>query len=207
MAVKASGRFVPPSAFAAGTGKTFTGAYAWNAPREAVGRERPLTRDEMRQVQGVLSTINRLPYFLRSLFTSRYDYIRRNKSPVPAPTPSEHAAAVLNLVDDGVIEWNDPEVVRALRGALKYGLRTPNRQQRNGSPLKPHEIAPSARLTRSERMQITRIRVDLAQNGIRPQRWELEALARGATVNYDGKKFTYPVADEWPGFSTVMARI
>ncbi|MFX1038844.1 replication endonuclease, partial [Escherichia coli] len=74
------------------------------------------------------------------------------------------------------------------------------RQQRNGSPLKPHEIAPSARLTRSERMQITRIRVDLAQNGIRPQRWELEALARGATVNYDGKKFTYPVADEWPGF-------
>ena len=42
MAVKASGRFVPPSAFAAGTGKAFTGAYAWNAPREAVGRERPL---------------------------------------------------------------------------------------------------------------------------------------------------------------------
>ncbi|ENW8682423.1 replication endonuclease, partial [Escherichia coli] len=82
MAVKASGRFVPPSAFAAGTGKAFTGAYAWNAPREAVGRERPLTRDEMRQVQGVLSTINRLPYFLRSLFTSRYDHIRRNKSPV-----------------------------------------------------------------------------------------------------------------------------
>ena len=44
MAVKASGRFVPPSAFAAGTGKAFTGAYAWNAPREAVGRERPLKR-------------------------------------------------------------------------------------------------------------------------------------------------------------------
>ncbi|HIA3188835.1 TPA: replication endonuclease, partial [Escherichia coli] len=119
---------------------------------------------------------------------------------LPAPTPSEHAAAVLNLVDDGVIEWNEPEVVRALRGALKYDLRTPNRQQRNGSPLKPHEIAPSARLTRSERMQITRIRVDLAQNGIRPQRWELEALARGATVNYDGKKFTYPVTDEWIDF-------
>lgn len=116
---------------------------------------------------------------------------------LPAPTPSEHAAAVLNLVDDGVIEWNEPEVVRALRGALKYDLRTPNRQQRNGSPLKPHEIAPSARLTRSERLQITRIRVDLAQNGIMPQRWELEALARGATVNYDGKKFTYPVADGW----------
>ena len=106
--------------------------------------------------------------------------------------------AVRRMID---IEWNDQEVVRALRGALKHDLRTPNRQQRSGSPLKPHEIAPSARLTRSERLQITRIRVDLAQNGIRPQRWELEALARGATVNYDGKKFTYPVADEWPGFS------
>ena len=117
-----------------------------------------------------------------------------------APTPSEHAAAVLNLVDDGVIEWNDPDVVRVLRGALKHGLRTPNCQKINGSPLKPHEIAPSARLTRSERMQIKRIRVDLAQNGIWPQRWELEALARGAIVNYDGKKFMYLVADEWPGF-------
>ncbi|HCN0541863.1 TPA: replication endonuclease, partial [Escherichia coli] len=119
---------------------------------------------------------------------------------LPAPTPSEHAAAVLNLVDDGVIEWNDQEVVRALRGALKHDLRTPNRQQRSGSPLKPHEIAPSARLTRSERMQITRIRVDLAQNGIRPQRWELEALARGATVNYDGRSFSYPVICDWRAY-------
>ncbi|EIH5870360.1 replication endonuclease, partial [Escherichia coli] len=120
---------------------------------------------------------------------------------LPAPTPSEHAAAVLNLVDDGVIEWNDPEVVRTLRGALKHGLKTPNRQQRNGSPLKPHEIAPSARLTRSERLQITRIRVDLAQNGIRPQRWELEALARGAIVNYGTKEFHYHVQKAWEAFS------
>ncbi|HFE3282897.1 TPA: hypothetical protein ACF3IH_004690, partial [Escherichia coli] len=38
---------------------------------------------------------------------------------LPAPTPSEHAAAVLNLVDDGVIEWNDPEVLKVLNLALK----------------------------------------------------------------------------------------
>ncbi|MBY0649344.1 replication endonuclease, partial [Escherichia sp. NIC18-1] len=120
---------------------------------------------------------------------------------LPAPTASEHAAAVLNLLDDGVIEWSDPEVVRALRGALKHGLRRPNRQQRNGSPLKPHEIAPSARLTRSERMQITRIRVDLAQNGIRPQRWELEVLARGATISYEGQKFAFSGSHEWSGFA------
>ncbi|HHV0737748.1 TPA: replication endonuclease, partial [Escherichia coli] len=118
---------------------------------------------------------------------------------LPAPTPSEHAAAVLNLVDEGVIEWNDPDVVRALRGALKHGLRTPNRQQRNGGPLKPNEIAPSARLTKSQRDQISRIRFDLAQHGITPERWELDVLARGARVAYGEKKFTYPVVDEWPG--------
>ncbi len=84
MAVETRGRSAPtpPPPFAKGTGKLFTGAYSWNAPREAVGRERPLTRDELRQVQGVLSKIDRLPYFLSSLFTSRYEYIRRNKSPV-----------------------------------------------------------------------------------------------------------------------------
>ncbi len=127
MAVKASGRFVPPSAFAAGTGKAFTGAYAWNAPREAVGRERPLTRDEMRQVQGVLSTINRLPYFLRSLFTSRYDYIRRNKSPVfrinheimhqlglavvYEPETGMSGGAVVGA--DGIWNYSDEQVERA----------------------------------------------------------------------------------------------
>lgn len=118
------------------------------------------------------------------------------------PTPSEHAAAVLNLVDDGVIAWDDPEVVTALRCALKHDAPQQNRQQRSGKPLKPHDVAPSGRLTKSERAQIPRIRFDLAQRGITPKRWELEALARGATVTYDGQKFTYPVADEWPGFST-----
>ncbi|HGV7793261.1 TPA: replication endonuclease, partial [Escherichia coli] len=122
---------------------------------------------------------------------------------LPAPTPSEHAAAVLNLVDDGVIEWNEPEVVRALRGALKHDLRTPNRQQRNGSPLKPHEIAPSARLTRSERMQITRIRVDLAQQGVAVERWLLLALARGATLFYEGKYYSFNERsqEEWGLFA------
>lgn len=41
--------------------------------------------------------------------------------PVLTPTSSEHAAAVLNLFDDGVIAWDDPEVVTALKGGLKHG--------------------------------------------------------------------------------------
>lgn len=122
--------------------------------------------------------------------------------PVMTPTPAEHAAAVLNLVDDGVIAWDDPEVVTVLRRALKHNPPQPSRQQRSGVPLKPHDIAPSGRLTKSERAQILRIRFDLAQHGITPKCWEFEALARGAVVTYDGQKFKYPVADEWPGFST-----
>lgn len=117
------------------------------------------------------------------------------------PTPSEQAAAVLNLIDAGVVDWSDPDVVRALRDALKAGAKPQNRQQRNRSPLKPDELAPSARLTKSQRDQISRIRFDLAQHGITPERWELDVLARGATVTYGEKKFSYTVADEWPGYS------
>ena len=120
--------------------------------------------------------------------------------PVTTPTPSEQAAAVLNLVDEGVIAWNDSEVVTAIRDALKHDASRPNRQQRSGEPLMPHQIAPSGRMTKAERSQIPRIRFELAQQGITPQRWELQALARGATVTFDGQKFSYPVTDGWPGF-------
>jgi hypothetical protein len=50
--------------------------------KEAIGRDRPLTRAELRQVQGVLNRIDRLPFFLQTLFTSRYNFIRRKKSPL-----------------------------------------------------------------------------------------------------------------------------
>ncbi|MDM8921333.1 hypothetical protein QU870_34530, partial [Escherichia coli] len=38
---------------------------------------------------------------------------------LPAPTPSEHAAAVLDLIDIGVVSWNDAEVMTVLRKRLK----------------------------------------------------------------------------------------
>lgn len=117
--------------------------------------------------------------------------------PVMTPTPSEHAAAVLDLIDKGLIAWDDPEVVTVLRSALKHGAPQQNRQQRIDEPLKPHQIAPSGRMTKAERAQIPRIRFGLAQQGITPQRWELQALARGGIVVYGEKRFVYPIADEW----------
>ncbi|HIE4239390.1 TPA: replication endonuclease [Serratia marcescens] len=120
--------------------------------------------------------------------------------PVMTSILSEHAAAVLNLVDGGVIAWDDHEVVAVLRGVLKHDSPQPNRQQRSRESLKLHQIAPSGRMTKVEREQIPRIRFELAQRGITPQRWELQALARGATVIFGRQKFSYPAADEWPGF-------
>lgn len=73
----------PPPPFLKGTSDSFVGAYPWNnVAKEAIGRDRPLTRAELRQVQGVLNRIDRLPFFLQTLFTSRYNFIRRKKSPL-----------------------------------------------------------------------------------------------------------------------------
>jgi large subunit ribosomal protein L30 len=112
-------------------------------------------------------------------------------------TPSEQAAAVLNLIECGVIAWEDPEVVMVLRDALKHDAPWPIRPQRSYEPSKSHQMAPSGRMTKAQRARIPHIRVELAQQGITPQHWELQALARGATVIYEGEKFSYPVPDEW----------
>ena len=56
-------------------------------------------------------------------------------------------------------------------------------------------------MTKSERDRVAKIRFDLAQDGITPERCELDALARGATVIYGDKKFKYAAADGWLGFS------
>jgi len=120
--------------------------------------------------------------------------------PVMTPTPSEHAAAVLNLVDSGVIRWDDPEVVTVLRGALKHDAPKPMRQQRSGEPLKQNQIAPSGRMTKAEREQMPRIRFELAQHGIVPLCWEIEVLARGAMSIYGKNSYKYQLTYDWPGF-------
>ena len=120
----------------------------------------------------------------------------------PEVTPSEYAAAVMKLVESGDVSWTDWDVAKTLRDAAKAQSPKTNLKQRSANQNKPHDLAPSARLTRSERDRTWQISRDLAKEGITAQRWELDALVRGATVTYDGQKYTYPVTDEWPGFST-----
>ena len=120
--------------------------------------------------------------------------------PVMTPTPSEQAAAVLNLIEHGVIGWNEPDVVKVLNGALKAGTPRKLRLQRSNTPLKTSEQAPSARMTKTERDRVAKIRFDLAQKGITPERCELYVLARGGMVKYGNQKLSYRVVYEWPAF-------
>lgn len=116
------------------------------------------------------------------------------------PTPSEHAAAVLNLIESGEVSWSDSDVKAALRVVLKEQGAKPKPRQQSHDATKASNHAPSARLTRQERERIPRIRFELSLQGITPLRWELEALARGALMVFDGKNFSYPSNDNWEGF-------
>ena len=125
--------------------------------------------------------------------------------PVMIPTPSEHASAVLNLVDNGVIGWDDPEVVTVLRCALKHDALRLKHQQRSGEPLKPDHIAPSARLTRCEWKRIPYIKAKLLISGIFLGGAELKALARGVIYTIGGKTFSFEVLKDWEEWSKLDA--
>lgn len=114
------------------------------------------------------------------------------------PTISEQAAVVLNMLGNGDVSWNDFEVKAVFREALIDDTQRTKSLLRSSYTTKSSNPAPSARLTLQERGCIPRIRFDLSKGGIIPQRWELEVLARGAIVSYEGVKFSYPVVERWP---------
>ncbi|MFO4354722.1 replication endonuclease [Klebsiella pneumoniae] len=121
--------------------------------------------------------------------------------PVMTTTPSEHAVAVLNLIESGVIDWNEPDVVKLLKEALKAGRPPKNLHKTSIAPLIASELAPSGRLIKAEKDLLPKIRAEMSLRGIVPEWWELHVLARGATVMYGSETFKFPVADEWPGFN------
>ena len=117
------------------------------------------------------------------------------------PTPSEYATAVMTLVESGDVRWDEPDVAKVLGDAVRRQSPTINHQQQSFNPSKPRELAPSARLTKRERAKIPHIIRDLVMHSIHPKRWEIEMLARGATVIFDRMKISYPVDKEWSSFS------
>lgn len=125
--------------------------------------------------------------------------VEAGSSQLLPPTPSEYGTAVMNLINTGAVSWNEPDVAKVLRDALKEQADKTNHVQRSFNPSKPRDLAPSARMTRKERERIPQIERDLSLRGVNPKRWELEVLARGAQVIFDSGKFTYPDVGTWSG--------
>ncbi|EKN4016097.1 replication endonuclease [Yersinia enterocolitica] len=65
----------PPPSFISKKAAPFVGAYSWNAPRTAIGKERQLTRDEYYQGQDALRKISALPRFIGGIFSGRHAYL------------------------------------------------------------------------------------------------------------------------------------
>ncbi|EKN4096009.1 TPA: replication endonuclease [Yersinia enterocolitica] len=101
---------------------------------------------------------------------------------------------------DAVIDWSDTAAVRAMVARVKEKQPTISKMQRSYDPTKGRLIAPSARLTREERQRIPQIRNDLLLKDISVQRWELESLARGASMTFDDTVIQYPALSDWPEF-------
>jgi hypothetical protein len=101
----------------------------------------------------------------------------------------------------GDVSWDDADVVKVLRDAVRGQSPKANHQEIARNREKSRNDAPSARLTPAERTRIPQIRLELEQQGIIAERWELGALTRGARVIFGDKEISYPVLQGWQGFS------
>ncbi|MGQ7109233.1 5'-3' exonuclease [Escherichia sp. TWPC-MK] len=89
--------------------------------------------------------------------------------------------------------YAEPGIMKVLRDLLSNELKCSNRSQQSFTPFNGRSYfpAPSARLTRQERKTIPKIKVLLAQSDIQASYWELEALARGAVLDFGHKRFKF----------------
>ncbi|CAI0969201.1 Bacteriophage replication gene A protein (GPA) [Serratia proteamaculans] len=78
---EARGRIAPspPPPFATTSGELFVGVHSWNAPKSAISKERPLTREQHAQGQAVLRKIHSLPHFLSSIFLGRHSFLLKEQ--------------------------------------------------------------------------------------------------------------------------------
>ncbi|UMK50891.1 hypothetical protein [Serratia ureilytica] len=99
----------------------------------------------------------------------------------------EYVTAVMNLIEREDVSWDDADVAKTLRDAIRGQSPKDSPQEIARNRKKSRNEAPSARLTPAERARIPQIRLGLTRNGIIPERWELKALVRGASVSFNEK--------------------
>lgn len=111
--------------------------------------------------------------------------------------PYSDARTVINLVDCGVVESSDPEVITVLRDVLKHHAAHPQLPKKNRYASFPFVRSPSARLTKAERERLPQLCFELAYYGIHLKPWELEVLSRGASMVYENHVLRCEGGDEW----------
>ncbi|MBU5415439.1 replication protein, partial [Serratia ureilytica] len=109
----------------------------------------------------------------------------------------EYVTAVMNLIEGGDVSWNDADVAKTLRDAMRGQSPKANHQKSARNRKKSRNDAPSARLTLAERIKIPKIWFELARAGITPEPWAIKALVRGAKVSFGDETFSYISRNEW----------
>lgn len=98
------------------------------------------------------------------------------------------------------IDWNDTAAVRAIVARIREETPKVSKAQRSFDPTKGRNVAPSARLTTEERARLPEIGRELMKNGITAERWELEALSRGAKVSFGSQTMHFESLPDWSEF-------
>ena len=119
--------------------------------------------------------------------------VQREPEPDMQVATPEYVTAVMNLIESGDVSWNDADVAKTLRDAIRGQSPKDNHQEIARNRKKSRNDAPSARLTPAERARIPQIRLGLTRNGIILERWELKALVRGASVSFNEKIYVYSI--------------
>lgn len=99
-----------------------------------------------------------------------------------------------------VIDWTDTAAVRAIVARIKEETPRVSKAQRSFDPTKGRDVAPSARLTPEERARLPQIEQELLKHDIKAQRWELEALTRGAKISFGDVVIHHPPLMDWQEF-------
>jgi hypothetical protein len=110
------------------------------------------------------------------------------------------ALTASNLNNLRVIDWTDTAAVRAIVARIREETLRVSKAQRSFDPTKGRDVAPSARLTIEERARLPEIKRELMKSNITAERWELEALSRGAKISFSGIEKSFKLVDDWGDF-------
>ena len=99
-----------------------------------------------------------------------------------------------------VIDWTDTAAVRVIVARIREKAPRVSKTQCSFDPTKGRDVAPSARLTSEERARLQEIERALMKHNITAERWELEALSRGAKISFGGLVMSFELLPDWTEF-------